>query len=111
MSVCWILHTFVPIFMHLEPPPVLYSCLSAKPRQKRNFAPSTHPQSNEPVPQVLKHVVNLSCLFSDTDTADTFQRGLDDLEIFSSEWGAELGKLDASMIRYNQVLSVLSASI
>jgi hypothetical protein len=38
-------------------------------------------------------------LFSDTDTADTFQRHLEDLEIFSSEWGAELGKLDASMIR------------
>ena len=28
-----------------------------------NFAPCTHPPSNEPIPQVLKQVVNLSCYF------------------------------------------------
>ena len=43
MPVCWVLHTFVPTFMHLEPPLVLYGCLSAEPWHERDFAPSTHP--------------------------------------------------------------------
>ena len=38
MSVCWILHTFVPNFMHLEPPLILYGCPSAKPLLQRDFA-------------------------------------------------------------------------
>ena len=50
----------VPNFMHLEPPPVLYGCLSTKPWHQRDFAHSTHPPNNEPVPQVLKQVLNLS---------------------------------------------------
>ena len=48
--------------MHLEPPPILYRCLSAKSRHQRDFYSSTHPPKNEAVPQVLKQVVNPSCL-------------------------------------------------
>ena len=55
--VCWVLHTFVLTFMHLEHPPVPYGCLSA-PLAPKRFC--TLP-NNEPVPQILKQVVNLSC--------------------------------------------------
>ena len=58
LSVCWVFLTFVPTIMHLA-----WRLLSAcKVLAQRDFAPSTHPPNNEPVPQVLKQVVNLSCL-------------------------------------------------
>ena len=62
MSVCRVLHTLVPTFMHLAPPPVPYVCLSAKLGTKGTLHPLLTLQNNEPVPQVLKQVVNLSCL-------------------------------------------------
>ena len=62
--------------MHLALLPFLYGSLSAKPRKQRDFAPSTHPQNNEPVPQVIETGCNPVLLLLFCRFAKQFARQL-----------------------------------